>query len=966
MALISSIQEKSGVILSVLLLVVVIGVVAVSPPSGEITFFRFGAGSDNSAPSVSVSAPTSNLVEGQNAVITARAFDNKEVNRIYIYVDNRLVKACTVRAPTGSCVYNSNALPAGIHTYFVLAFDSSGNRLRDPASGTNSFTINAKTASTSTSGLGVSDGKSNVSISVSTPPRGKGSQFGPTGGGENLDDPYGLGRLYIDPASGSVLSRTYYCTILGSNAVFSSITITGSGNNLVYSPNYAFSPYNLNWDGKDNYYNKPGEVVPAGDYKLVAKCYDKKLEESIYVDSTQQKSSEYSIVPGQYRKDITQFGDFDIKNVEKIYFWGKPGGTWCAAGIKLKVYDSADKLLVEQNAKKVRAHEYTGMELAVNDLTIRKVVGSTNKEDWAGCSDIDEFGVVLFIKPTGGDKGGGTQTYDFLVGKSGSGKITSSDGKISCGTDCYEKYDSGAKVTLTATADSGSTFSSWSGCTSSTNACAITVDSDKTVTATFTTGGTQTYDFYVGRSGSGKVTSSDGKIDCGLTCYGKYDSGAKVTLTATADSGSTFSSWSGCTSSTNTCAITVDSVKTVTATFTTGGTPTTYDFYVGKSGSGKITSSDGKISCGIDCYEKYAAGTRVTLAATPDSGSTFSSWGGACSSAGTSLSCTVTMDGAKSVSAVFAGPVGDKTSPTVSASHDILNPQPGQEVTIIATASDDSGKTPSIALFVDGSVVAARCYNIEGARICEYKSAYASGTHNYYATATDSSGNVGRYPSSGARSFTVGSGTGGGGGGTGPDYTKPTVSFYMDPLNPVVNDKVTFKVTASDNVKVSKIDIYYDDKIVQTCTPNTASSYCTYVLQSAAIGVHKFYGFASDPSNNVGSTGVQSFTVGTGGYVDTEPPVIISLNVNPARPSPGDSVTINAYAGDKIKLLAAYIMVDGLMKKKCALDGTSGLCSFTTTYSETGTHTYYVIVDDAAGNRRTSDKKSFAVTPILF
>ncbi len=85
-------------------------------------------------------------------------------------------------------------------------------------------------------------------------------------------------------------------------------------------------------------------------------------------------------------------------------------------------------------------------------------------------------------------------------------------------------------------------------------------------------------------TGSGKVTSDPVGIDCGNRCAYDFGSGLTVTLTATADSGSTFSGWSGECSGTGRCIITMAGVgacaadtvcvagvlaaKVVTATFT--------------------------------------------------------------------------------------------------------------------------------------------------------------------------------------------------------------------------------------------------------------------------------------------------------------------------------------------------------------------------------------------------------------
>ena len=66
------------------------------------------------------------------------------------------------------------------------------------------------------------------------------------------------------------------------------------------------------------------------------------------------------------------------------------------------------------------------------------------------------------------------------------GRITSSDGKINCGSDCSEAYVLNTVVTLTATDALGSTFEGWSGggCTG-TGTCMVTVTDNVTVIASF-------------------------------------------------------------------------------------------------------------------------------------------------------------------------------------------------------------------------------------------------------------------------------------------------------------------------------------------------------------------------------------------------------------------------------------------------------------------------------------------------
>ena len=74
---------------------------------------------------------------------------------------------------------------------------------------------------------------------------------------------------------------------------------------------------------------------------------------------------------------------------------------------------------------------------------------------------------------------------------------------------------------------------------------------------------------------------------------------------------------------------------------------------VTKAGNGVgSVSGDGEIDCGQDCTGDYATGTTATLTAAPNATSTFVEWKGDCS--GTSTTCQVTMDGDRSVRAVFA------------------------------------------------------------------------------------------------------------------------------------------------------------------------------------------------------------------------------------------------------------------------------------------------------------------------
>jgi len=157
---------------------------------------------------------------------------------------------------------------------------------------------------------------------------------------------------------------------------------------------------------------------------------------------------------------------------------------------------------------------------------------------------------------------------------------------------CSADYLLGTTVTLTASPAAGSTFTGWSagGCAGA-GQCAVTIDSAKSVTATFTL--------------------------------------EKHTLTVT-------KGWSGggCLG-TGQCTVTLDSAKSVTATFakhmyTLTVLICTTNCDNGHTGPGTVTSSDGFINCAGNggptttgtCSHQYEHGTLVTLTASAHAAAT--------------------------------------------------------------------------------------------------------------------------------------------------------------------------------------------------------------------------------------------------------------------------------------------------------------------------------------------------------
>jgi hypothetical protein len=157
-------------------------------------------------------------------------------------------------------------------------------------------------------------------------------------------------------------------------------------------------------------------------------------------------------------------------------------------------------------------------------------------------------------------------TYNLKVTKegTGTGRVSSSPAGIDCGTNCSAGYLVGTVVTLTATPTPGSTFAGWSGDPDCSDG-EVTMDADKTCTATFNLLIYYTLTVTKEGTGSGKVISFPG-INCGTDCSEDYRSGTLVILIASPDEGSVFAGWSGDPDCSN-GKVTMDADKTCTATF---------------------------------------------------------------------------------------------------------------------------------------------------------------------------------------------------------------------------------------------------------------------------------------------------------------------------------------------------------------------------------------------------------------
>ena len=253
----------------------------------------------------------------------------------------------------------------------------------------------------------------------------------------------------------------------------------------------------------------------------------------------------------------------------------------------------------------------------------------------------------------------------------GDGTVTSAPPRISCGDTCTRQFTLGTVVTLTATRDASSVFTAWSGVNCpGTGTCTVTMDAAKNVTANFAfsqvsltptewdfgsvaSGGNSEVKVFTLFNNGGStafLAINVAGVDFARFTGVQLNCGASLVGMGTCNVGVRFSPT---TLGPKTGSLNVDfsgSAGTLSSSLS-GLSSSSFQLTVDKFGAGTVTSTPAGISCGSDCTEFYGVGAGVVLLATEDANWTFTGWTGAnCPGNGT---CSVTMDAAKTVSAIF-------------------------------------------------------------------------------------------------------------------------------------------------------------------------------------------------------------------------------------------------------------------------------------------------------------------------
>ena len=203
-------------------------------------------------------------------------------------------------------------------------------------------------------------------------------------------------------------------------------------------------------------------------------------------------------------------------------------------------------------------------------------------------------------------------------------------------------FTAGASVTATAIPNIGYTFINWTEGTT-------IVSTNATYTAALNANRTLVANFAIGGFSLNVIAVNGTALKNPLLV--SYTSGANVQITATPNTGYSFTGWSGdATGSLNPLSVAMNANKNITANFALTGSGFTLNVV---AVNGSVLKNPNLLS--------YTSGTSVILTATPNSGFKFTGWSG--DGTGSVSPLTVIMNSNKNITANFIADIVPPTNP---------------------------------------------------------------------------------------------------------------------------------------------------------------------------------------------------------------------------------------------------------------------------------------------------------------
>jgi len=179
----------------------------------------------------------------------------------------------------------------------------------------------------------------------------------------------------------------------------------------------------------------------------------------------------------------------------------------------------------------------------------------------------------------------------------------------------------------------------------------------------------------------------------------------------------------------------------------------------------------------------------------------------------------------------------DSTPPSTTVTSPGSGSTVGGTVVVTASAADNSSVS-KVELYVDGKLLSTDTTSPYS--YSWNSSNYTNGSHSLFTRAYDTAGNIGN---SATIAVNVSN-------SALADTQSPVVNISSPTNGSVVSGTVTIKVAASDNVRVTRVDIYIDGTLKSTLTAAPYSM--SWNTRKGSRGQHTITSKAYDPTGNMG------------------------------------------------------------------------------------------------------------------
>lgn len=176
------------------------------------------------------------------------------------------------------------------------------------------------------------------------------------------------------------------------------------------------------------------------------------------------------------------------------------------------------------------------------------------------------------------------------------------------------------------------------------------------------------------------------------------------------------------------------------------------------------------------------------------------------------------------------------------------------------------------------------------------------------------------------------------------DTIPPTVAIASPANGTTLKGAVTVNVTASDNVGITKVEMYLNGTLIGT--DMTAPFAFYWDTTTTADGNYQLEARAYDAAGNMSSTSAAVVVLNA---VDTVPPIVsIQSPVNGTSIASVSTVTVKASATDNVSVTRMELYIDGSLKSSASSSALS--YNWNVKKLTAGTHAIKVKAFDAAGN----------------